>query len=77
MPAALGVDEEWLLDASTGMFSEDGCLGVYDEYPSSERSESIVAFTEDGIENLRCRIEDQKEAGEPPPERGKASRPQK
>ena len=69
----LDVDEEWLHDTSIGMFSEDGCLSVYDEYPSSELSESIVAFTDYGIENLRCRIEDQTEAGEPPPKRGEGS----
>jgi len=63
------VDEDWLHDNSIGMFSEDGRLRVYGDYPSSELSESIVVFTEDGIENLRCRIEDQMETAEPPPTR--------
>jgi hypothetical protein len=65
----LDVDEEWLHESSIGMYSENGCLSVHDEYPSSELSESIVVFTENGIENLRCMIEDQTEAGEPPKKR--------
>lgn len=65
----LDVDEGWLHDNSIGMFSEDGRLSVCGDYPSSEPSESIVVFTEDGIENPRCRIEDQTETAKPPPTR--------
>ncbi|WJI65554.1 hypothetical protein NLY43_13055 [Mesorhizobium sp. C416B] len=43
--------EEFLRDCSIEMFSEDSCLSAYDDYPASEFSETIVVFTEDGIEN--------------------------
>lgn len=35
------------------MFTEDGCLSAYDDYPASEISEHIVLFTEVGIENFQ------------------------
>ena len=52
----LEVDEDFLHDCSIEMFPEDGCLSAYDEYPATGRSEAIVIFTEDGIENLRYNI---------------------
>ncbi|MBB3660980.1 hypothetical protein FHX15_006252 [Rhizobium sp. BK650] len=51
--AMLDEDEDFLRECSTEMFSEDGCLSAYDDYPVSELSEHIVVFTEVGIENLQ------------------------
>ena len=56
----LGEDEEFLRDCSIEMFSEDGCLSAYDDYPASELSETIVVFTEDGIDNLRQIVDERK-----------------
>ena len=33
----LDVDEEWLHESSIGMYSEDGCVSVHDEYPVVSR----------------------------------------
>lgn len=44
------------------MFSEDGCLSAYDNFPASELSEHIVLFSEDGIENLKYIVEARKDA---------------
>jgi hypothetical protein len=51
--AMLDEDEDFLRECSIEMFSEDGCLSAYDDYPASELSEHIVLFTEVGIENLQ------------------------
>ena len=58
----LGEDEDWLHELSIDMFPEDGRLRVYGvgEY-------GVTAFTEDGIENLRQIILDQRTAGRAPP----------
>ena len=48
----LDEDEEFLHDCSIELFSGDGCLSVYDNYPASELSEAMVVFTDDRIENL-------------------------
>ena len=58
----LGEDEDWLHDLSIDMFPEDGCLWVYgiDE-------DGLPAFTQDGIENLRQIIADERAAGRGPP----------
>ena len=53
----LGEDEDFLHECSIEMFSDDGCLSAYDNYPASELTEHIVLFTEDGIENLKYIIE--------------------
>jgi hypothetical protein len=53
----LGEDEDFLHECSIEMFSEDGRLSAYDNYPASELTEHIVLFTEDGIENLKYIIE--------------------
>jgi hypothetical protein len=58
----LGEDEDWLFDLSIDMFPEDGCLWVY-----GVGEDGMPAFTQDGIENLRQIIADQKAAGRGPP----------
>ena len=57
-----GENEDWLHELSIDMFPEDGRLRVYGvgEY-------GVTAFTEDGIENLRQIILDQRTAGRAPP----------
>jgi len=52
----LGVDEDWLDVFSFGMDPEGGRLRVISA--PGEDAESLVAFTEDGIENLRQLIAD-------------------
>jgi hypothetical protein len=47
----LGEDEDWLEEFSIGMEPEDGRLYVH-----GMNDETITAFTEFGIENLRERI---------------------
>ncbi|MER9026431.1 hypothetical protein NKI01_28455 [Mesorhizobium sp. M0815] len=63
----LGEDEEVLRDCLIEMFSEDGCLGAYDDYPASELSETIAVFTEDGINNLRQIVDDRRATAHAPP----------
>ncbi|WP_244484856.1 hypothetical protein [Rhizobium sp. Root149] len=58
----LGEDEDFLHEFSIEMFSEDGCLSAYDNFPASELSEHIVLFSEDGIENLKYIVEARKDA---------------
>jgi hypothetical protein len=58
----LGEDEDWLHELSIDMFPEDGRLWVY-----STGEDGVTAFTEDGIENLRQIILDQRAAGRAPP----------
>ncbi|TIP98900.1 MAG: hypothetical protein E5X60_11195 [Mesorhizobium sp.] len=60
-------DEDFLRDCSIEMFSEDGCLSAYDGYPVTELSETIVVFTEDGIDNLRQIVDERRAAGHAPP----------
>jgi hypothetical protein len=43
----LGANEDWLLDVANEMEPEDGCLWIY-----GPREETILAFTDFGIENL-------------------------
>ena len=59
----LGEDEDWLLELSIDMFPEDGCLWVY-----GVGEDGVTAFTEDGIENLRQIIVDERTAGRAPPQ---------
>jgi hypothetical protein len=44
------------------MFPEDGCFWVY-----GFGEDGVAAFTEDGIENLRQIIADERTAGRAPP----------
>lgn len=60
--ALLGEDEEWLHDLSIDMFPEDGCLHVY-----GVGEDGVTAFTQDGIDNLKQIIDDQRQAGRAPP----------
>ena len=57
----LGADEDWL-HQSIDMFPEDGCLWVY-----GVGEDGLTVFTEDGIENLRQIIVDERTAGRAPP----------
>ena len=57
----LGEDEDWLHELSIDMFLEDGRLWVY-----GATEDGVTAFTEDGIENLRQLIIDQRTAGRAP-----------
>jgi hypothetical protein len=59
----LGEDEDWLHDLSINMDPEDGCLWVY-----GVGDDGIVAFTRDGIDNLRQIIADERAAGSVPPQ---------
>jgi hypothetical protein len=65
--ALLGEDEEWLHDLSIDMFPEDGCLHVY-----GVGEDGVTAFTQDGIDNLKQIIEDERRAGNAPPKPGSA-----
>jgi len=58
----LGEDEDWLHELSIDMFPEDGRLWVY-----GVGEDGVTAFTEEGIENLRQIIVDERTAGRAPP----------
>ncbi|MER9052367.1 hypothetical protein NKH89_35340 [Mesorhizobium sp. M0923] len=60
-------NEDFLRDCSIEMFSEDGCLSAYDGYPATELSETIVVFTQDGIDNLRQIVNERRATGDAPP----------
>ena len=49
------------------MFPEDGCLHVY-----GVGEDGVTAFTQDGIDNLKQIIADEREAGKAPPRTGNA-----
>ena len=57
----LAEDEDWLHELSIDMFPEDGRLWVY-----GVGEDGVTAF-EDGIENLRQIIIDERTAGRAPP----------
>src|SRR5437763_1642446 len=57
----LGEDEDWLHELSIDMFPE-GRLWVY-----GVGEDGVTAFTQDGIENLRQIIIDERTAGRAPP----------
>ena len=59
----LDEDEDWLHDLSINMDPEDGCLWVY-----GVGEDGVVAFTRDGIDNLRQIIADERAAGKAPPQ---------
>jgi hypothetical protein len=58
----LGEDEDWLHELSIDMFPEDGRLWVY-----GVAEDGVTAFTEDGIENLRQIMIDERTSGRAPP----------
>ena len=66
----LGEDEDWLHDLSINMDPEDGCLWVY-----GVGEDGVVAFTRDGIDNLRQIIADERAAGKAPPQAPQSSLP--
>jgi hypothetical protein len=59
--ALLGEDEESLFDLSINMFPEDGCLHVY-----GVGEDGVTAFTQDGIDNLKQIIDDERKDGPAP-----------
>jgi hypothetical protein len=59
----IGEDEDWLHDLSIDMFPEDGCLWVY-----GIGEDGVPAFTQEGINNLRQIIADQRATGKAPPQ---------
>jgi hypothetical protein len=63
--ALLGEDEDWLHDLSIDMFPEDGCLHVY-----GVGEDGVTAFTQDGIDNLKQVVEDERKVGRAPPNPG-------
>ena len=58
----LSEDEDWLHELSIDMFPEDGRLWIY-----GVGEDGVTAFTEDGIENLRQIIMDERTAGRTTP----------
>ena len=59
----LGEDEDWLFELSIGMEPEDGSVWVY-----GVGEDGVSAFTQDGIDNLRQIIADERAAGKAPPQ---------
>ena len=57
----LDEDEEWLHELSIDMFAEDGCVTIY-----GVGEESITAFSDFGIENLRETILEARSSGDAP-----------
>jgi hypothetical protein len=66
----LGKDEDWLHELSIDTFPEDGRLWGY-----RVSEDGVTAFSEDGIENLRQIIVDERTAGRAPPSIKQAIRP--
>jgi hypothetical protein len=58
----LDEDEDWLHELSIDMFAEDGCVAIY-----GVGEESITAFSDFGIENLRETILEARSSGDAPP----------
>ena len=58
----LGENEDWLHELSINMDPEDGCLWVY-----GVGEDGVVAFAQNGIDNLRQIIADERAAGTAPP----------
>jgi hypothetical protein len=59
----LGEDEDRLFELSIGMEPEDGSLWVY-----GVGEDGVPAFTQDGIDNLRQILADERAAGTAPPQ---------
>jgi hypothetical protein len=57
----LDEDEEWIHELSIDMFAEDGCVTIY-----GVGQESITAFSDFGIENLRETILEARPSGDAP-----------
>ncbi len=55
-------DEEWLHELSIDMFAEDGCVIIY-----GVGEESVTAFSDFGIDNLRETILEARSSGDAPP----------
>jgi hypothetical protein len=53
----LGETEDMVSEASIEMFSEDGCITISDDAFSDEDWTIATAFTDEGIENLKCIID--------------------
>lgn len=58
----LGETEDMVLEASIGMFSEDGSIRIIDDAFSDDDWAIAKAFTDEGIENLRYIIDAIKDA---------------
>jgi hypothetical protein len=58
----LDEDEEWLHELSIDMFAEDGCVTIY-----GVNEDSITAFSDFGIENLRETILELRSSRDAPP----------
>lgn len=58
----LGVDEDWLADVAIGMEPEDGLIWVH-----GPDDDSIMAFSEDGIDAIQDLIGEHKAQGNLPP----------
>jgi hypothetical protein len=58
----LGEDEDWLHELSIEMFPEHGRL-----YVECGKDDALIAFTEDGIENLKQIVADLRADGRAPP----------
>lgn len=53
----LGETEDMVLEASIGMFSEDGCITISDDAFSDDDWAIAKAFTDEGIEHLQYIID--------------------
>lgn len=53
----LGETEDMVLEASIGMFSEDGSIRIIDDAFSDDDWAIATAFTDEGIENLQYIID--------------------
>ncbi len=58
----LDVDEDWLADVAIGMQPEDGLIRVH-----APEDDSIMAFSEDGIDTIQDLIREHKAKGNFPP----------
>lgn len=58
----LGVDQDWLAEVAIGMEPEDGLIWVH-----GPDDDSIMAFSEDGIDTIQDLIREHKAQGNIPP----------
>lgn len=59
----LGVDEDWLADIAIDMEPEDGLIWIH----GPDDDDSIMGFSEDGIDTLHDLIREHKAQGNFPP----------